>query len=116
MKSSKAAQLCPVMKPKDKKCLATFVSIRGFDAWTLWDSGSTTMGITPTFVQVANITVFLLSNPHMLQPGIVGSRSTVNYGTEIQVTAPGVNNTIYMDIANFDRYDMIISTPFTRAN
>jgi hypothetical protein len=116
MKSSKAAQLHPVMKPEDKKCLATFVSVRRFNAWTLWDLGSTTMGIAPTFAQVADITVFPLLNSHMLQLGMVGSQSTVNYGTETQVIAPGVNSTIYMDIANFDCYDMIIGTPFMRAN
>jgi hypothetical protein len=116
MKSSKTARLRPLTKPEDKECLATFVSVGGFDAWTLWDSGSTTTGITPTFAQVADITVFPLSNPHTLQLGTVGSRSTVNYGTETQVTAPGVNSTVYMDIANFDRYDMIIGTPFMRAN
>ena len=84
--------------------------------WTLWDSGSTTTGITPTFAQVAEITVFPLSNTHTLQLGTVGSCSTMNYGTETLVTAPGVNSTIYMDIANFDRYDMIVGTPFMRAN
>jgi hypothetical protein len=116
MKSSKSAWLCPVTKPEDKECLATFVSVGGFDAWTLWDSRSTTMEITPTFAQVADITVFPLSNPHTLQLGTVGSQSTVNYRMETQVTAPGVNSTIYMDIANFDCYDMIIGTPFMRAN
>ena len=88
----------------------------GFKAWTLWDLGSTTTGITPTFAQVAEIMVFPLSNPHMLQLGMVGSRSTINFGTETLVTAPGVNSTIYMDIANFNCYDMIIGTPFMRAN
>jgi hypothetical protein len=74
------------------------------------------MGITPTFVQVTDTTVFPLSNPHMLQLGTVGSRFIVNHGMEAQVTAPGVNSTIYMDIANFNCYDMIIGTPFVRAN
>ena len=116
MKSSKTARPRPVTKSEDKECLVTFVSMGGFDTWTLWDTGSTTTGITPTFAQVADITVFPLSNPHTLQLGTVGSRSTVNYGTETLVRAPGVNSTVYMDIANFDRYDMIIGIPFMRAN
>lgn len=74
MKSSKTSRIHPVTKPEDKECLATLVSIGGFDAWTLWDSGSTTTGITPTFAQVVDITVFPLSNPHTLQLGTVGSR------------------------------------------
>jgi hypothetical protein len=114
MKSSKTSQLHLVMKPEDKECLAMLISIGGFDAWTLWVS--TTTGITPTFAQVVDITMFPLSNPHTLQLGMVGSRSTVNYGTETLVRAPRVNSTIYMDIANFDHYNMIIGTPFMRAN
>ena len=97
MKSSKTAWPHPVMKSEDKECLATFVSIRGFDTWTLWDFGSTTMGITPTFAQVANITIFLLLNPHILQLGTVGSWSTVNYGMETLVRASGVNS-IHSDL------------------
>jgi hypothetical protein len=116
MKSSKTSWLHPVTKPEDKECLAMLVSIRGFYAWTLWDSGSIITGITPTFAQVADITMFPLSNPHTLQLGMVGSRSTVNYGTETLVRVSGVNSTVYMDIANFDHYDMIIGTPFMRAN
>ncbi|KAF8219725.1 hypothetical protein L208DRAFT_1338271 [Tricholoma matsutake] len=116
VKTSKTAHPHPIITQEDKECLATFVSIGGFKAWTLWDSGSTTTGIMPTFAQVAEITVFPLSNPHTLQLGMVGSHSTINFGTETLVTAPGVNSTIYMDIANFDCYDMIIGTPFMRAN
>jgi hypothetical protein len=115
MRSSKTACLRPVASAEDKECLATFVNMGGFDAWTLWDSGSTTTGITPTFAQVADIPVFPLSNPHT-QLGMIDSRSIVNYGTEIDVVAPGANGNIYMDIVNFDRYDMIIGTPYMRAN
>ncbi|KAF8229805.1 hypothetical protein L208DRAFT_1284849 [Tricholoma matsutake] len=116
VKTSKTAHPRPIITQEDKECLATFMSIGGFKAWTLWDSGSTTTGIMPTFAQVAEITAFPLSNPHTLQLGMVGSHSTVNFGTETLVMAPGVNSTIYMDIVNFDCYDMIIGTPFMRAN
>jgi hypothetical protein len=92
------------------------VNVGGIDAWTLWDSGSTTTGITPTFAQVANILVFPLNNPHVLQLGTIGSRFIVNYGKEVNVTTHGSNGAIYMDVANFDRYDMIIGTPYMRAN
>ena len=69
--------------------------IQGLDAMGL---GKYHHRFTPTFAQVAEITVFPLSNPHMLQLGTVSSCSTVNFGTETLVTAPGVNSTIYMDI------------------
>ena len=75
-----------------------------------------TTGITPAFTQVTKIPIFPLSNPHVLQLGMIGSRSSVNYGTEIRVQAPAANSVIYMDIANFHCYDMIIGTLFMRKN
>ncbi|KAG6894002.1 hypothetical protein C0995_015370, partial [Termitomyces sp. Mi166 len=37
----------PQYTPQEKECLVTYVEVNGYPAWTLWDSGSTTMGITP---------------------------------------------------------------------
>jgi hypothetical protein len=74
------------------------------------------MGITPMFAQVADVPVFLLLDPHVLQLGTIRSCSIVNYGTDIEVITPRMKGMIYMDIANFDHYNMIISTPYMRAN
>jgi hypothetical protein len=63
----------PITTKEEKECLTTFVDIGGFKAWALWDSGSTTTGITPMFSQVANILVFLLLESHVLQLGMIGS-------------------------------------------
>ena len=60
--------------------------------------------------------LFPLLNLHMLQLGTVSSHSTINFRTETLVTAPGVNSTVYMDIANFNCYDMIIGTLFMQVN
>ena len=51
----KTARVRPDYKPEEIECLATLVSIGGCEAWTLWDSGSTTMGLTPMFAQVADL-------------------------------------------------------------
>ncbi|KAF8236635.1 hypothetical protein L208DRAFT_1037025, partial [Tricholoma matsutake] len=106
----------PDYKPEEKECLATLISIGGCKAWTLWDSGSTTMGLTPMFAQVANIRVFPLTNPHVPQLGTVGSQATVNYGAEVKLEALGISDETYVDITNFDCYDMIIGTPFMHKN
>jgi hypothetical protein len=116
MRAEKAAHKCPVYTLAEKQCLATYVDVGGCQAWTLWDLGSTTSGVTPSFAHVADLTVFPLSNPHTLQLGTIGSRSIVNYGTEARVKAPGVEKVTYLNVANFDRYDMIIGTPFMRQN
>jgi hypothetical protein len=61
------------MTKEEKEYLTTFVNIREFKAWALWDSCSTTIGITPTFSQVADIPVFPLLDPHVLQLRMIGS-------------------------------------------
>jgi hypothetical protein len=116
LRADKTARPRPEYTPEEKECLATFVSIGGYEAWALWDSGSTTTGLTPAFAQVADLRVFPLTNPHTLQLGTVGSRATVNYGADVRMEAPGISDDTYVDIANFDRYDMIIGTPFMNKN
>ncbi|KAG6870343.1 hypothetical protein C0995_013681, partial [Termitomyces sp. Mi166 len=98
----------PQYTPQEKECLVTYVEVNGHPAWTLWDSGSTTMGITPQFTHVNAICVHELSEHLMLQLGTVGSRTMVQFGVEVKIKALGHPTMEYVDIANFDRYDMII--------
>jgi len=109
-------RLRPVTRPEDKWCLATYVKIGDLEAWTLWDTGSTTTGITPTFAELAKVKVDTLEDPHVLQLGTVGSRSIIKYGADVVVGVAKKQVPTYVDIANFDRYDMIIGTPWMRRN
>ncbi|KAG6875172.1 hypothetical protein C0992_004910 [Termitomyces sp. T32_za158] len=106
----------PQYTPQEKECLVTYVEVNGHPAWMLWDSGSTTMGITPQFAHVNAICVHELTEPLMLQLGTVGSGAVVQFGVEVRVKASGQPTTEYVDIANFDCYDMIIGTPFMHKN
>lgn len=106
----------PEYPPEKKECLASFIKVGGVEAWALYDSGSTTCGMTPAFTDVAKLKVFPLKKPIVLQLGTIGSRSTVNHGIEPVMEMPGFKGTTYMDVANFDRYDMILGTPFMREN
>jgi hypothetical protein len=56
----------PVVPPEAKECLATWVTVGDLKAWTLWDSGSTTTGITPTFAEHVRVKVDTLEDPHVL--------------------------------------------------
>lgn len=116
LRASKQARARPEFGPELKECLASFITVGNCEAWTLWDSGSTTTGLTPAFADVARIKVFPLLSPIVLQLGTIGSRATVNYGSEPTISLPGFKGSTYMDVANFDRYDMIIGTPFMRMN
>ncbi|KAG6859306.1 hypothetical protein C0995_009812 [Termitomyces sp. Mi166 len=102
--------------PQEKECLVTYVEVNGHPAWTLWDSGSTTMGITPQFAHVNAIHIHELTEPLMLQLGTVGSHAVVQFGAEVKIKMSGHLTKEYVDIANFDRYDIIIGTPFMPKN
>jgi hypothetical protein len=109
-------RLCPVIPPDEKECLATWVTIGDLQAWILWDSGSTTMGITLSFAELANVKVDTLKDPHVLQLGTVGSRSIIKYGADVEIRVADIKTTSYVEIANFDHYDMIMGTPWMRRN
>ena len=106
----------PKCSEDEKRCLATWVEVKGLRAWTLWDSGSTTTGITPAFAELAEVPVDELEDPHILQLGMVGSRSIIKYGADIDLNVEGYKIPTYVNIANFDRYEMIIGTPFMKRN
>ncbi|KAG6871105.1 hypothetical protein C0995_008158 [Termitomyces sp. Mi166 len=106
----------PQYTPQEKECLVTYVEVNGYPAWMLWDSGSTMMGITPQFAHVNAIRIHELSEHLMLQLGTVGSRAMVQFGVEVKIKASGHPTKEYVDIANFDCYDMIIGTPYMRKN
>ena len=52
----------------------------------------------------------------MLQLGTVGSCSSIKYGADVNIQVAKVNVTSYVDVANFDHYNMIIGTPWMRRN
>ncbi|KAG6873868.1 hypothetical protein C0993_000984 [Termitomyces sp. T159_Od127] len=70
----------------------------------------------PQFTHVNAIRIHELMEPLMLQLGTVGSCAIVQFGVDVRVKMLGQLMKEYVDIANFDRYDMIIGTPFMRKN
>jgi len=112
---SKESHPRPTVPQGMKECLAMLIDIAGHQAWTLLDSRSTTTGITPSFIDVAKIKIFLLSNPHILQLGTVGSRAAVNFGTYVHISMHGMLHEEYINMANFDHYNMIIGMLFMHA-
>ncbi|KAF8834289.1 hypothetical protein BDN67DRAFT_915246 [Paxillus ammoniavirescens] len=92
--------------------MAIYINLNRFPAWTLLDMGSTTDLVSPQVAQVAKLLYFQLNNPVTLQLGCVGSRSQINYGVKLQLKVGPVKQGYYLDIANIDRYDCILGTPF----
>ncbi|SJL05232.1 uncharacterized protein ARMOST_08598 [Armillaria ostoyae] len=102
--------------PQDKRCLVTMFSINGLDVVTLWDSGSTSTAMSPAFADISKVLVSWLSNPVVLQLGMVGSRAKINFGTTSKIKTDGFVGEEYFDMVNIDKYDVIISTPFMHQN
>ncbi|KAI0038521.1 hypothetical protein FA95DRAFT_1464553, partial [Auriscalpium vulgare] len=84
------------------------------EMYVLFDSGSTTNGISHEAAHIAKLDVFQLKEPMTLQLGCVGSRSRVNYGTHSTVTVKGTRLPCFFDIVNIEHYDVILGTPFLK--
>ncbi|KAF9780820.1 hypothetical protein BJ322DRAFT_1010812 [Thelephora terrestris] len=98
-----------------ESCLATYVNINGMEAFTLFDSGSSTDAISPDFARVSNTRIHTLDKPVPLQLGTVGSRASINYGVKTLVEFGNrVEEKYYLDVVNIDRYDAILGAPFMR--
>ncbi|KIK49944.1 hypothetical protein GYMLUDRAFT_119642, partial [Collybiopsis luxurians FD-317 M1] len=95
--------------------LAAFIEINGVKAFALFDSGSTADAISPDFARVAQLKMFQLENPITLQLGTKGSRSQITYGCIAPyLISKQIKDEDYFDIANVDRYDVVLGTVFMR--
>src|ERR1700723_550657 len=107
-----------IVRPKhvngEDICLVAYVSINGIRAYTLFDSGSTTDAVSPDLARVAELLLLALDKPVTLQLGCSGSRSKVNFATTAMINFELVHALTFLDIANLDKYDCILGTPFMK--
>ncbi|EAU84488.2 hypothetical protein CC1G_00007 [Coprinopsis cinerea okayama7 len=105
----------PIRTWKEKHALIAEVQFNGKKAITMFDSGSSTDSLSPAFARVNEIKVHPLSTELALQLGTVGSRSSIKYGTIVNIDfGPLKNICDYVDVVNLDRYDAILGTVFMR--
>ena len=105
---------CPEQEYGKDLCLAGYVTINRVRAYALFYSESTTDAISPDFIRAANVPILRLEKPATLQPGCLGSRSKINFATITVVEFGLTTGKSYLDIANLDKYDCILGTPFPR--
>ena len=67
--------------------------------------------ISPDFASAASIPVFEYENPSALQLAIIGSRSTINYGSEATLNIGESTVQVEFDVVNIDHYDAIVGIP-----
>ncbi|KIK63519.1 hypothetical protein GYMLUDRAFT_57694 [Collybiopsis luxurians FD-317 M1] len=85
-------------------CLSTFIEINGMQAYTLFDS-------------IAHAKVFQLENPITLQLETKGSCTKIVFGANAKYRlnhgdGKHIEGNEYFDVANIDRYDMVVGTVF----
>jgi hypothetical protein len=98
----------PKRSKRQETCLAGWIKINGVDALTLFDSGSNTDTLSPSFTQISGISTRKLENQVPLQLGTVGSRAAINYGAQVPIEIGDKRiPDYYFDIVNIDRYDCI---------
>jgi Retroviral aspartyl protease len=103
----------PERSIEGQRVITAIVMINGAPAWTMFDTGSTADCMAPEFARVHNCQTFDLESPVPLQLGTKGSKSTITYGTNVEVKPTGTLTTVeYMDIINIDRYDAILGIPY----
>ena len=104
----------PEREDGEDLCLTGYVTINRVKAYTLFDSGSMTDAVSPDFARVSNVPILRLEKPATLQLGCSGSRSKINFATIVVVKFGSTTTKNYLDIANLDKHDCILGTPFLR--
>ena len=104
----------PLWKHNDNQPISIFWEIGGIKAHCLVDSGCEGIMISPNFIRVAKIEPFPLDKPIGIQLAVTGSKSVINYGTNVTIKYEGKESKEYFDIINIDYYDAILGTLFLR--
>ena len=70
--------------------------------------------LSPEFTQATGMKTFALDYPITLQLACIGSRSMINYGTQMTIKFGCQTVEEYFDIANVKYYDATLGMPFFR--
>jgi len=60
--------------------------------------------------------LYTLKTPMTMKLGCVGSKSKINFGTEANVDFAGKRSKTYFDVANIDKYNVILGLPYMNKN
>lgn len=94
------------------KPVVVIVHVNGHPARALIDTGSLADFMSLTTAEQIKCKLTMLEKPLTIQLAVQGSRSKVNYGTQVQFQYQGADYARYFDIINLQHYDLILGTPF----
>jgi hypothetical protein len=98
----------------ENRTLLGYWEINSVKAHCLLDSGSEGVLLSPEFTRATGMKTFALEQPIALQLACIGSRSTINYGTNTTIRFGRKLYEEYFDVANVEYYDAILGTLFLR--
>jgi Reverse transcriptase (RNA-dependent DNA polymerase)/RNase H-like domain found in reverse transcriptase len=98
----------------ENRTLSGYWEINGVKAHRLLESGTEGVLLSPEFTRATGMKTFALEQPIALQLACIGSRSTINYGTNTTIKFGHKLYDKYFDIANVKYYDTILGMPFLR--
>ncbi|KAI1782239.1 hypothetical protein LXA43DRAFT_906385 [Ganoderma leucocontextum] len=107
-----AAQDQPVRDVKMMQPITIEVKLNGVPCYVLVDTGCNTNSFGPITARIVNADRIDLKEQVQLQLGTKGSRTKINYGTRVNVNVGPINESVYFDIVDIDRYDAILGMPF----
>jgi hypothetical protein len=89
----------------EDRTLLGYWEINGVKAHCLLDSGSEGVLLSPEFMRAMGMKMFALEQPIALQLACIGSRLTINYGTNTPIKFGRKLSDKYFDVANVEYYD-----------
>ena len=88
------------------------VKLNGVPCYVLVDTGCNTNSFGPLTARIVKVDHIDLKNQVQLQLGTKGSRTKINHSTQVNVKVGPINELVYFDIVDIDRYNAILGMPF----
>ena len=104
----------PLQKRNEHRAISVFWEIEGVKAHCLIDSSCEGVMISSKFTQAAKIKTLALEKPIGKQLAVMGSKSIINYGTNMTIKINSEELKEYFNIVNIDYYNAILGTPFLK--
>ena len=97
----------PPHSQDSSQTLSGFWKVNGTHAYCLLDSSCEGVMVSPDFAHATGMKLTKLEQPVGLQLACVGSKSTINYGTEATIMFSNTHIEEYLNVVNINYYDVI---------
>ncbi len=97
---------------KSPRCIVVTVLINGSEVVALLDSGSRSDFISSNLVDQLKLPTTKLTKPLTVQLAVMGSTSSVNFETTVELSYQDITEQRRFDVLNVNGYDIILGTPF----